>query len=67
MTVVYDYKESVVDVWEEGKISETLPFNAGSEDFPEEVVILLNFKKGKLSLQEAYHLLKYNPSLYFTD
>lgn len=67
MTIVYDYKQSIVDVWEGGKISETLSFNSGSEAFPEEVVILLNFKKGKLSLQEAYHLLKYNPRLYFID
>lgn len=67
MTVVYDYRKSIVDVWEGGTISETVPFNAGSYKFPEEVVILLNFKKGKLSLQEAYHLLKYDPSLYFIE
>lgn len=57
---VYDHASQEISI--DGEIT---PFDSGSYDFPCEAIILLKFKKGELSLQEAYHLLKYDPSLYF--
>ncbi len=67
MAIVYDYEESTITLWKDGQVEKTIPFNSGDYDFPKEVAILLNFKQGTLSLQEAYHLLKHDPSLYFVE
>ncbi len=64
MVTVYNYKTSTITL-SKGENKEVISFNCGDVDCPHEAIILLKFREGKLSLQEAYHLLKYDPKLYF--